>query len=44
LVTTAELDEILGILSYIEAHQDEFIFAWFTPNPDLTKLIYCALG
>jgi tRNA-dihydrouridine synthase len=27
LVTTAELDEILGILSYIEAHQDEFIFA-----------------
>jgi hypothetical protein len=28
LVTTAELDEILGILSYIEAHQDEFVFAW----------------
>ena len=27
LVTTAELDEILGILSYIETHQDEFIFA-----------------
>jgi hypothetical protein len=29
LVTTAELDEILDILSYIETHQDEFIFAWF---------------
>jgi hypothetical protein len=28
LVTTAELDEILSILSYIEEHQDEFIFAW----------------
>jgi tRNA-dihydrouridine synthase len=27
LVTTAELDEILSILSYIEEHQDEFIFA-----------------
>jgi hypothetical protein len=28
LVTSSELDEILGILSYIEQHQDEFIFAW----------------
>lgn len=27
LVTSSELDEILGILSYIEQHQDEFIFA-----------------
>jgi hypothetical protein len=32
LVTTAELDEILGILSYIEDHQDEFIFAWYNPD------------
>jgi hypothetical protein len=28
LVTSSELDEILGILAYIEQHQDEFIFAW----------------
>jgi hypothetical protein len=31
LVTSSELDEILGILSYIEQHQDEFIFAWYLP-------------
>ena len=27
LVTSSELDEILGILSYIEQHQEEFVFA-----------------